>query len=132
MKNENGDRYYLSKYNPSPIVKHQSARLQETHTDSIQLSHPNPSSPLVIYVSDPVRPEGDLTSGQYITGKSKGQGEHQLPDIKLPSLLNISVALIVMTLFLVGASMFSISLTAYSNSVDLRDQQRSNPFLVVE
>ena len=44
---------------------------------------------------------------------------------KLPSALNLTLAAVIAISFLVAASMFSISLTAYSNSVDRVDRNRS-------
>ena len=46
------------------------------------------------------------------------------PRLQLPNPLHLTLALITATLFLVGASMFSISLTAYSNSVERTDRIR--------
>ena len=47
------------------------------------------------------------------------------PRLHFPNPLHLTLSLIIATLFLVGASMFSISLTAYSNSVERTDRIRS-------
>ena len=47
---------------------------------------------------------------------------------KLPSMLSLTISALIAICFLVGASMLSISLTAYSNSVDrYDDRKRAHP-----
>ena len=68
--------------------------------------------------------QADSRPAQYQTLQSQGKQQPiKLP--KLPSVLSLSLAAVVAISFLVAASMFSISLTAYSNAVDRTDQNRS-------
>lgn len=84
---------------------------------------PEPPQPVVIYVHPAPPAERDRST--YITQKSQGTPPQQLPTVPLPNLLTIFAGLIMLTLFLAGASLFSIGLTSYSNSVDRIDQTRS-------
>jgi len=59
---------------------------------------------------------------QYQTLKSEGTPPQSINPIKVPSMMTAALAAIVSLSFLVAASMFSISLTAYSNSVDRVDR----------
>ncbi|MBE9063297.1 hypothetical protein [cf. Phormidesmis sp. LEGE 11477] len=69
----------------------------------------------------------DERPSQYITAKSRGIPDQRVPKVKLPSFnpLTITLSAITAVCFLVGASMFSISLNSYSNSVDRTHRQRS-------
>lgn len=62
---------------------------------------------------------------QYQTVKSRELPTTPTPLPKLPSVLSLTLSAIIALCFLVTASMFSISLTAYSNSVDRVDRSRS-------
>lgn len=72
----------------------------------------------------------DSRPSHYQTGLSRGQAPQVIKPPKLPNVLTMTLAAVVALAFLVAASMFSISLTAYSNSVDRVDNSRS--FLRVE
>ncbi|MEL6455636.1 MAG: hypothetical protein AAFQ40_13080 [Cyanobacteria bacterium J06623_5] len=63
-------------------------------------------------------------TAQYQVPRDRQTPKQQSPRLQLPNPLQLALALITMTLFLVGASMFSISLTAYSNSVERTDRIR--------
>lgn len=67
----------------------------------------------------------DPRPSHYQTAKSQGIPPQSVKLPKLPSVLALSLAAVISISFLVAASMFSISLTAYSNSVDRLDQNRS-------
>ncbi len=67
----------------------------------------------------------DTAPAQYQTSKSQGQLPAPMSLPKLPSILPLTLSAIIALSFLVAASMFSISLTAYSNSVDRVDRTRS-------
>jgi hypothetical protein len=67
---------------------------------------------------------------QYQTAKSRGLSSPPVSLPKLPSVLALTLATVIALSFLVAASMFSISLTAYSNSVERIDRTRS--FIRVE
>ena len=62
---------------------------------------------------------------QYQTAKSRGLPAAPASLPKLPNILSLTLSAIIALSFLVAASMFSISLTAYSNSVDRVDRDRS-------
>jgi hypothetical protein len=66
----------------------------------------------------------------YQTAKSRGISSPPVNLPKPPSILALTLATVIALSFLVAASMFSISLTAYSNSVDRVDETRS--FIRVE
>lgn len=66
----------------------------------------------------------DTRPTHYRTMKEQGYPDQVFNVPKLPSMLQIVVSLVIAILFVVGASMFSISLTAYSDSVDRRDESR--------
>ena len=66
----------------------------------------------------------------YTTEKSRGTPPQPLPSVPLPNLLTLTLSVVVALLLVVSASMFSIALTAYSNSVDRVDNNRS--FLQVD
>lgn len=67
----------------------------------------------------------DIAPSHYQTAKSRGLPAQPVNLPKLPSILPLTLAAIIAISFLVAASMFSISLTAYSNSVDRIDRDRS-------
>lgn len=67
----------------------------------------------------------DDRPAQYQTAKSRGLPPQRINLPKLPAVLPLTLAAITALSFLVAASMFSISLTAYSNSVDRLDRTRS-------
>ncbi|MGB3655666.1 MAG: hypothetical protein WBA41_31265 [Rivularia sp. (in: cyanobacteria)] len=69
--------------------------------------------------------QADSRPAQYQTLQSQGIKQQPIKLPKLPSVLSLSLAAVVAISFLVAASMFSISLTAYSNAVDRTDQNRS-------
>jgi hypothetical protein len=69
-------------------------------------------------------------SAQYETAKSRGLSSPPVSRPQLPPILAISLATVIALSFLVAASMFSISLTSYSNSVERVDRTRS--FIRVE
>jgi hypothetical protein len=73
-----------------------------------------------------VTQQPDPRPAQYITAKERGLPA-QTPRLpaKAPSVLAIALSAVIAMSFLVAASMFSISLTAYSNSVDRVDAQRA-------
>lgn len=66
----------------------------------------------------------DSRPAHYQTAKSRGVPP---PPVRLPmpAVLPLTLAAIIAISFVVAASMFSISLTAYSNSVDRVDRDRS-------
>jgi hypothetical protein len=72
----------------------------------------------------------DSRPTHYQTAKSRGITPPPVSRPQLPSILAISLATVIALSFLVAASMFSISLTAYSNSVERVDRTRS--FMRVE
>jgi len=75
--------------------------------------------------------EGELAKHQqddstYRTLKSQGIPPNQVIKLpQMPSVFTLAMTAIVAMSFLVAASMFSIGLTAYSNSVDRIDSNRS-------
>ena len=71
----------------------------------------------------------DNRQAQYQTLKDQGIPPQQV-SLKLPTALSLTLATVIALCFLVAASMFSISLTSYSNSVDRTNQTRS--FIRVE
>lgn len=74
-----------------------------------------------------VRQEDVAASSTYITAKSRGAYPPpvELPKFRMPSMLQMTMSLILMVCFLAGASMFSIGLSSYSNSIDRVDERRS-------
>lgn len=64
-------------------------------------------------------------AAQYHTAKSRGLPVAPVSLPKLPGILPLTLAAIIALSFLVAASMFSIGLTAYSNSVDRVDRDRT-------
>ena len=70
-------------------------------------------------IQQPAQPAQEPRRGPstYETLRSQGEPE-QLPSMRLPGLLQLTMTLIVITLFTFSASMLSIALTSYSNSVD--------------
>lgn len=100
-----------------------------------------PSGQLTHQVKDSVTIDGqryqvqiiqqpDSRPTHYQTAKSRGLPPQPVRLPKLPAVLPLTLSAIIAVCFLVGASMFSISLTAYSNSVDRVDRDRS--FMRVE
>ncbi len=69
--------------------------------------------------------QADNRPAQYETGKSRGLSPQPVRLPQLPGVLPMTLAAIIALSFLVAASMFSISLTAYSNSVDRVNTNRS-------
>lgn len=67
----------------------------------------------------------DAPLPQYQTAKSRGLPAAPVTLPKLPNILSLTLSAIIALSFLVAASMFSIGLTAYSNSVDRVDRDRS-------
>lgn len=61
----------------------------------------------------------------YQTAKSQGIPPQTINLPKLPTALSLTLATVIALSFLVAASMFSIGLTAYSNSVERTNQTRS-------
>lgn len=82
-------------------------------------------TPALKPVQLPIKQHRDERPATYQTMQSRG---HQPQQLKLPTppspIALVSSAIIALT-FLVAASMFSISLTAYSNSVDRVNTNRS-------
>lgn len=74
--------------------------------------------------------QADSRPAQYETTKSRGISPEPVKLPKLPGVLPLTLSVIIALSFLVAASMFSIGLTAYSNSVDRVDRSRS--FINVE
>jgi hypothetical protein len=72
----------------------------------------------------------DSRPAHYQTAKSQGHSPPPVSLPKLPSALAMTLATVIALSFLVAASMFSISLTSYSNSVERVDRTRS--FIRVE
>lgn len=99
-----GKRYQVQ------LVPHQTAPLAVQQQAIIQRPDPRPS--------------------HYQTAQSRGIPQQDIKPPQLPSVLALTLSAVVALAFLVAASMFSISLTAYSNSVDRVDNSRS--FLTVE
>lgn len=66
----------------------------------------------------------------YQTAQSRGIPPQTINLPKLPAALSLTLSAVIALSFLVAASMFSISLTAYSNSVERTHQTRS--FIRVE
>jgi hypothetical protein len=66
----------------------------------------------------------------YQTAKSRGLPTQPMNLPKLPSVLALTLSTVIALSFLVAASLFSISLTAYSNSIERIDRSRS--FIQVE
>jgi hypothetical protein len=67
----------------------------------------------------------DPRPAQYQTMRDRGHAPQAIKRPVVPNVLSMALAAIVALSFLVAASMFSISLTAYSNSVDRVDDNRS-------
>lgn len=67
----------------------------------------------------------DDRPAQYLTSKRRGQPPQPVPLPKLPAILPLTLSAIIALCFLVAASMFSIALTSYSNSVDRVNQNRT-------
>jgi hypothetical protein len=86
--------------------------------------------------SHQVKPQGihqeeiAARSAYYQTAKSRGITPPPVSLPKLPSVLALTLGTVIALSFLVAASMFSISLTSYSNSVEHVDRTRS--FIRVE
>jgi hypothetical protein len=79
----------------------------------------------------PIRQEESVPSPtHYQTAKSRGLPPQPVNWPKLPSILTLTLSTVIALSFLVAASMFSISLTAYSNSIERIDRSRS--FMPVE
>jgi hypothetical protein len=72
----------------------------------------------------------DSRPAHYQTAKSRRHAPQPVSLPKLPSALALTLATVIALSFLVAASMFSISLTSYSNSVERVDRTRS--FIRVE
>ena len=66
----------------------------------------------------------------YQTAKSQGIPPQTINLPKLPTSLTLTLSAVIALCFLVAASMFSIGLTSYSNSVERTNQTRS--FIRVE
>ncbi|MGB3298394.1 MAG: hypothetical protein WBA76_09000 [Phormidesmis sp.] len=90
----------------------------------VQILHSQGHPPRIIQQDIDSRP------AQYQTAKSRGIPPQQLKLPNLPAALPLTLAAVIAISFLVAASMFSISLTAYSNSVGRVDRTRS--FIQVE
>lgn len=67
----------------------------------------------------------DSRPSHYQTARSRSIPPQTIKPPTLPNVLTMTLAAVVALAFLVAASMFSISLTAYSNSVDRVDKSRS-------
>jgi hypothetical protein len=79
----------------------------------------------------PIQQEATAPSPtHYQTAKSRGLPQQSINLPQLPSVLTLTLSTVIALSFLVAASMFSISLTAYSNSIERIDRNRS--FMPVE
>jgi hypothetical protein len=78
----------------------------------------------------PIRQEAAPSPTHYQTAKSRGLPAQPVNWPQLPSVLTLTLSTVIALSFLVAASMFSISLTAYSNSIERIDRSRS--FMPVE
>lgn len=109
------DRYYLARLDPQS--------LDTTTTQDI--THPQPQRIVVHIVQHPAEQTTAPPPSHYTTVKARGTPPPPLPNLPLPNLLTLTLSVVVALLLLVSASMFSIALTAYSNSVDRVDNNRS-------
>ena len=78
----------------------------------------------------PITQHRDRPPSHYQTAQSRGIPPQTFHLPKLPTALSLTLSAVIALSFLVAASMFSISLTAYSNSVERTNQTRS--FIRVE
>jgi hypothetical protein len=79
----------------------------------------------------PIQQEATAPSPtHYQTAKSRGLPPQPVNWPQIPSILTLTLSTVIALSFLVAASMFSISLTAYSNSIERIDRSRS--FMPVE
>ncbi len=85
---------------------------------------------LVIPQPQPITQHPDPRPAQYQTLKDQGIPPQSINLPKLPTSLKLTLSAVIALCFLVAASMFSIGLTAYSNSVERTNQTRS--FIRVE
>ena len=85
---------------------------------------------LVLPQPQAITQHDDRRPSHYQTAQSRGIPPQTINLPKLPTALSLTLATVIALCFLVAASMFSISLTAYSNSVDRTNQTRS--FIRVE
>ena len=72
-----------------------------------------------------IQQQSDPRPAQYQTLKTQGIPPQIVRLPKLPSALSLTLSAIIALSFLVAASMFSIGLTSYSNSVERTHQNRS-------
>ena len=82
---------------------------------------------ITIVVPPPQVTQLEDPSAQYTTAKSRGIPDQPLPQLRLPNPLSLTLSVIAALCLLVAASMFSIGLTSYSNSVERVDRQRNEP-----
>lgn len=85
---------------------------------------------LVIPQPQPITQHRDRPQSHYQTAQSRGIPPQPINLPKLPAALSLTLSAVIALSFLVAASMFSIGLTSYSNSVERTNQTRS--FIRVE
>ena len=120
---------------PSDLARRQPAALTQTPSESL-IPRPvqprqslTPTEPRPIVVQIVQQPGAQSLSpadrpSHYITQKSQGKAPQPLPNIQLPNVLALTMSLVIALLLVVGASMFSIALNSYANSVDRVDRAR--------
>lgn len=118
--------------NNNPLARRQTTETQTLHlrpTAGHLSRSNNQAQPVVIHIHQvPTEPlQEELRTSTYQTGKSRGESPQNLPQLPRLSALSIWVSLITVVLFVVGASMFSIALTNYSNS-----QTDQSDFVILE
>lgn len=99
------------------------ARRNELETINAQQSAgqlvPREIAPIQVHIVQQPQPVHKPHTGPstYETMQSKGEPD-QLASMRLPGVLQLTISLIIITLFAFGASMLSIALTSYANSQD--------------
>jgi len=136
--NDPNDRYYLARYRPAPIQKAPGQALNVRpmrQPTAIAKDSQTDHRPIVVHIHQ--HGTGTAATGNrashYQTMNRRGRSPQSFDLPPLPSLLQMTTAFAVALLMIVSASMFSIGLTSYSNSVDRVNQQRQpDPFLSVQ
>ena len=80
---------------------------------------------LIVPPPQPITQHRDRPQSHYQTAQSRGIPPQTINLPKLPAALSLTLSAVIALSFLVAASMFSIGLTAYSNSVERTNQTRS-------
>ena len=83
-----------------------------------------------LVIPPPITQHRDRPPSHYQTAQSRGIPPQTINLPKLPTALSLTLSAVIALCFLVAASMFSIGLTSYSNSVERTNQTRS--FIRVE